>query len=56
MNQNEFSHDELMKICDDMIRFGGSFSASLAKCFMNADNTNKRRLIEAFPEFFQKKK
>jgi len=51
----DYTHDELMNICNNMQKYGGSFSASLAKSFINADNSNRRKLIEAFPEFFKKK-
>jgi hypothetical protein len=30
----------------------GSFYVSLKECFYNADMKNRRKLVEAFPEFF----
>lgn len=56
MATENYTHDELMQVCNEMIKYGGSFSASLARTFFNADNSNRKRLIEAFPEFFKKNK
>lgn len=31
---------------------GGSFVKSLAACYYAADSSNKRRLLDAFPDYF----
>ena len=36
-----------------IMRYGGSFVKSLADCFLTADPTNKQRLRDAFPDYFQ---
>ena len=37
----------------DSAKMGGSFSAAIIDAFFKADNTNKPRLVEAFPEIFK---
>ena len=45
-----------MKAYDDHIhmmeQIGGSFVKSLAECYYRADSENKRRLVEAFSDYF----
>ena len=48
------NYDDAHKACQNMERMGGSFEQHLAKLFYRADGTNSRRLIEAFPEIFEK--
>ncbi len=36
----------------DSAKMGGSFKAAIIDAFFKADNTNKPRLVEAFPEIF----
>ena len=33
-------------------KMGGSFNAAIIEAFFKADNNNKPRLVEAFPEIF----
>lgn len=54
-NYTDFTHDQLMNICNDMKKYGGSFESSLADCFYKADTSNKNKLKDAFPEYFKKK-
>lgn len=51
-----YTHDELMKICEKMSLYGGSFAHALATAFIKADNSNRERLIKAFPEYFARYK
>ena len=34
-------------------KMGGSFNAAIIEAFFKADNNNKPRLVEAFPEIFK---
>lgn len=52
MDKN-YTHDELMVIAENMKKFGGSFVVALAECIYRADDTNKRKLIATFPEYFE---
>ena len=36
----------------DDAKMGGSFNAAIIEAFFKADNTNKPRLVRAFPEIF----
>ena len=48
------NYEDAHKACQNMERMGGGFETQLAKLFSRADGTNSRRLIEAFPEIFEK--
>lgn len=37
----------------DSAKMGGSFNAAIIAAFFKADNNNKPRLVEAFPEIFK---
>ncbi len=39
-------------ITETMIMFGGSFASLLAQLFRAADLHNQRRIMEAFPDYF----
>lgn len=41
------------EITEAMIRFGGGFVRALGLLFRQADQDNKRRLLLAFPEYWQ---
>jgi hypothetical protein len=41
------------EITEAMVRFGGSFVVQLARLIRLADETNKRRLFEAFPDYIR---
>jgi len=36
----------------DSAKMGGSFNTAIIAAFFKADNDNKPRLVEAFPEIF----
>lgn len=48
------NYDDAHKACQNMERMGGGFEKAIANAFYRADGTNSRRLIEAFPEIFEK--
>lgn len=39
------------EVTEAMIRYGGNFVQNLARLIRAADADNKRRLVEAFPEY-----
>lgn len=41
-----------LAITDNMEKYGGSFVKALGKCFLKADQFNKIKLREAFPNYF----
>jgi hypothetical protein len=41
------------EIVEAMVRFGGSFVQQLGRLIRLADADNKRRLVEAFPEYIE---
>ena len=47
---------EEIEVIQKMMRFGGSFVASLGKCFMHADPINFKKLQKAFPEYWEEYK
>jgi len=44
------THDENIKMVENMELYGGDFVKSLAMCFIKADCDNLERLYTAFPE------
>ena len=50
----DLTHDEFIYTCHTMKNFGGGFCTSIAEAGFNADSDNKKRLIAAFPELFEK--
>jgi len=48
------THDEKLKMCQTMRKYGGSFASALSECFILADEDNLKRLYEAFPEIVEK--
>lgn len=44
------THDDILKMVDNMERYGGGFVESLARCFIKADMINTQRLVVAFPD------
>jgi hypothetical protein len=40
-------------VTEAMLRYGGSFVQQLARLIRMADADNKRRLVEAFPEYLE---
>jgi hypothetical protein len=45
---NQENYDRL----HESAKMGGSFNAAIIEAFFKADNNNKPRLVEAFPEIF----
>lgn len=45
---------EINRICGAMLVFGGSFACALANAALRADSGNLQRIVEAFPELFDK--
>lgn len=52
MNNNY--NNNLETIVTAMELYGGSFVKALAELYWKADELNKRRLLQAFPDYFQK--
>ena len=53
MNQ-KYTHDQFMLIAENMKTYGGSFVKCIAECIYTADDNNKKKLVEAFPEYFER--
>ena len=45
-----YTHDQILKIASNMKRYGGGFASSLGETLLRADQTNKAKLITAFPD------
>lgn len=45
-----YTHDEILKIAFNMKKYGGGFASSLGETLLRADQTNKTKLISAFPD------
>ena len=49
-----YSRDEILKITDNMKRFGGGFIKSLSEAIVKADEENLEKLRNSFGEEFEK--
>lgn len=47
------STDAEWQTTEAMIRYGGSFVSHLGELFRMADMDNKRKLVAAFPDYFE---
>jgi hypothetical protein len=54
MKANDMSESELLKAAHNMDRYGGGFAESIALAYFRADSTNKVRVVDAFPELFER--
>jgi hypothetical protein len=54
MKANDMSERELNLAANNMRMYGGSFAGHIANAYFVADSTNVVRLVDAFPELFEK--
>lgn len=54
MKASEMSDSELNKAAHNMKRYGGSFAEHIANAYFCADSTNQVRVVDAFPELFER--
>lgn len=54
MKASEMSESDLYAAAYQMEAMGGGFASAIATAFFRADSVNKQRLIQAFPELFEK--
>ena len=45
---------QLYKAAHNMESYGGSFAASIAQAFFHADTDNRKRLLSAFGDMFER--
>lgn len=50
----KYDRDQLLTIAENMKRHGGSFVRNLAECIYKADQENTEKLVNTFPEYFEK--
>jgi hypothetical protein len=54
MKANDMSESELFKAAHNMENYGGGFAESIALAYFRGDSTNKVRVVDAFPELFER--
>lgn len=54
MKANDMSESELHKAAHNMDRYGGGFAEAIASAYFRGDSTNKVRVVDAFPELFER--
>ena len=50
--ESRWNNQENYNRLHESAKMGGSFNAAIIAAFFKADNNNKPRLVEAFPEIF----
>jgi len=53
MKKNDETPVPMFEVLTAMRVYGGSFAQQLALCMQMADEDNRRRLVEAFPEMME---
>ena len=48
--------EEMLKVANAMIKYGGSFVESLGKALLQADENNQQKIKNTFPEYWEKYK
>jgi len=48
------SHEDYLILAETMSRYGGNFCIKLADAIRAADPTNKKKIVQAFPEIVEK--
>lgn len=48
------AEEKLLMAARNMEVYGGGFASSIATAFFRADSENRKRLVAAFPELFEK--
>ncbi len=56
MKATEMSESELLEAAHIMEMYGGGFAKAIALAYFRADGTNRPRVVEAFPELFERYK
>lgn len=54
MKAQHMTHDQLCNAAANMERYGGGFCEALALAFCRADSYNTQRLVDAFPNIFER--
>ena len=54
MKANDMSENELRAAARNMANYGGGFAEAIALAYLRADSTNQVRVIDAFPELFER--
>ncbi len=54
MKANDMSESELLKAAINMEQHGGGFAEAIAAAYRRANRFNAERLVNAFPELFEK--
>lgn len=52
--QDKYTHDQLHAAAHAMHKTGGSFASRIAEAYFYADLSNRRKLLDAFGDLFEK--
>ncbi len=48
--------NEMLKVANAMLNYGGSFVSSLGKALLDADEVNQQKIKNAFPKYWERYK
>jgi hypothetical protein len=48
------NEDKLLMAARNMEKFGGSFASHIAAAYFSADSSNRKKLLEAFGDLFER--
>lgn len=52
--QDKYTHDQIHDAAHEMYRIGGSFASRIAEAYFVADLSNRRKLLDAFGDLFER--
>ena len=54
MKAQDMTDADLHKAAHNMENYGGGFAGAIALAYFRADSSNRERIINAFPELFER--
>lgn len=54
MKAQDMTDTDLHKAAHNMENYGGGFAGAIALAYFRADSNNRERIINAFPELFER--
>lgn len=54
LDKQPISREEMLRVANAMVKYGGSFVEDLGKALLQADEQNQQKIKTAFPEYWDR--